>query len=243
MVLECTPKDAAAIGALEVIERLGFRSGVIGVGTGSTVARFIERGAGLLGDSVLVASSLASALELSSRGLRPVDPRTVRGPLDLYIDGADEVDPEGRMIKGRGAALLGEKILAYASRLNIIIVDESKLVSSLGERKPLPIEVVPDSLGIVLASLERMGLSAEPRRGGGKDGPVVSDWGGVIVDVRLRPPVDPEALERELLSIPGVVETGLFIGLADFVVVGMEGCEWRVMRFNRSRGLELPGHR
>ncbi len=243
MGLECTPKDAAAIGALEVIERLGFRSGVIGVGTGSTVARFIERGVGLLGDSTLVASSLATALELSSRGLNPIDPRAVRRPLDLYIDGADEVDPEGRMIKGRGAALLGEKILAHASRLNIFIVDESKLVSRLGERKPLPVEVVPDSLGIVLASLERMGLPAEPRTGGGKDGPVVSDWGGIIVDIRLSQPFDPEELERELLMIPGVVETGLFIGLADFVVVGLEGCRWRVMRFNRRRGLELPSYR
>ncbi len=237
---ECSPKEAAAIGALELVSELyGDRPTSIGVGTGSTVGYFIKRGVGLLRSaSGVVASSMDTLLALRGEGLIPADVRGAVYPLDLYVDGADEVDSEGNLIKGRGAALLGEKILAYGSRTFIVVVDESKLVSMLGEKKPVPLEVVRDAVSLVVDTLQSLGLRAEPRRGTGKDGPVVSDWGGVIVDVYPGEPIrDPWEFERLLKSIPGVVETGLFLGLADYVVVGLEGCKWRTLRFERRTGM------
>ena len=235
----CSGKDAAAMGALELLSSIDAR--VVGIGTGSTVARFVDEASSWLRGRVLLSSSRAASLLLSREGLSAVDHVSYRGLVDVYVDGADEVDPEGRLIKGRGGALLGEKILAYWSRLNIIIVDESKLVNVLGERKPVPLEVVPQALSPVLEALSRMGFSATPREGSGKDGPVVSDWGGVIVDVRTGPMRRPEDVDLAIRSIPGVVETGIFAGLTDIVVVGGGDCTWRVMRFKRSRGLVMAG--
>ncbi|MCE4612565.1 MAG: ribose-5-phosphate isomerase A, partial [Desulfurococcales archaeon] len=137
-------------------------------------------------------------------------------------------------IKGRGGALLGEKILAYSSKVNIFIVSEEKLVEKLGAGSPVPLEVVPFSLSMVLRALSRKGFRAEPRRSSGKAGPVVSDWGGLVVDVYTGPMGDPELVERELSSIPGVVETGLFIGYADYVIVGRRNCTWEALSFGRT---------
>lgn len=207
----------------------------LGVGTGSTVARFIDlmREEGLE-PGLIAASSLDTALSLSERGYKIVHP-SVAPVLDAYVDGADEVDPEGRLIKGRGAALLGEKILASQSRLNIIIVTREKLVDLLGSKKPVPVEVVRDSLLPAVRLIRKRYPRASIRMGSGKDGPVVSDWGGVIVDVYTGPLRDPEEAEAYLKSIPGVVETGLFIGYTDYVVVGREDCAWEVHRYERSR--------
>ncbi len=185
-----------------------------------------------------VASSLDTELKLASRGLRVVSPRAV-GPIDVYIDGADEVDSSGNLLKGRGGALLGEKNLAYASRINIFIVGEDKLVDRLGSRKPLPVEVVRDYLSITLRAIRSRWGDARARSGSGKDGPVVSDWGGVIVDIPTGPLEDPWEAEAWLKSIPGVVETGLFLGYADYVVVGLESCGWKVARFERRQGLHV----
>lgn len=223
----------AAKGALELLKALNIDR--LGVGTGSTVARFIE----LLEEEnikprVVAASSLDTALALSEKGYIIVHP-SLTPVLDAYVDGADEVDPQGRLIKGRGAALLGEKILASQSRLNIIIVTGEKLVEALGSRKPVPVEVVRDSLHPALRLIRKRYPNAVVRRGQGKDGPVVSDWGGVIVDVYTGPLRDPLEAEMFLKSIPGVVETGLFIGYTDYVVVGREDCRWEVFRYERSK--------
>jgi len=225
----CDAKLEAARGALELVESLKPR--ILGVGTGSTVARFI----GLLDAGRfegVAASSVVSGLELAARGFRVLSPYTVAS-VDVYVDGADEVDPGGNMVKGRGAALLGEKVLASASRVNIFIVGEDKLVDVLGSRRPVPVEVVRDALSSVLARLRGRWPGAAPRVGAGKDGPVVSDWGGVIVDVPTGPLEDPWEAERFMRSIPGVVETGLFLGVADYVVVGRKSCGWEVLRFER----------
>lgn len=222
----------AALGALELLKEADVRS--LGVGTGSTVARFIDVMEGELAPSLVAASSLDTALALSSKGYSVVHP-SLTPVLDAYVDGADEVDPEGRLVKGRGAALLGEKILASQSRLNIIIVTGDKLVDALGSRRPVPVEVVRDSLNPVLRMIRKRYPETVLRRGSGKDGPVVSDWGGVILDIYTGPLRDPEEAEAFLKSIPGVVETGLFIGYTDYVVVGREDCRWEVFRYDRSR--------
>ena len=229
---ECDPKMAAARGALELLS--GMRVNLLGVGTGSTVSRFI----GLLRGSpvkprVVAASSIDSAVKLAEAGYQPVHPSVV-SRLDAYVDGADEVDPEGRLLKGRGAALLGEKILAAASRVNVFIVTEEKLVEKLGSKKPVPVEVVRDALSLVTRLIRERYPEAAPRRSTGKDGPVVSDWGGIIVEVPTGPMRDPEEVDRWLHSIPGVVETGIFHGYTDYVVVGRSDCGWDVVRYERS---------
>ncbi|MCE4624823.1 MAG: ribose 5-phosphate isomerase A [Desulfurococcales archaeon] len=237
----CNPKRAAAKGALALIKELGAELQSIGIGTGSTVGWFVEESKDLIREATTVASSsLDTALKLARIGVGSVHPSTITR-LDLYVDGADEVAGDGSLVKGRGAALLGEKILAYSSRLNIIIVDESKLVQTLGERKPIPIEVHKDALMTTLKTLDAMGLNPKLRSSTGKDGPVISDWGGVIIDLYTGPltNVDPAKLEAELKSIPGVIEVGIFTGLTDYVVVGTRECEWRVMKFKRTRGLHL----
>ncbi len=237
--MSCDAKEAAARGALELLSGMA-PVRVLGVGTGSTVARFLglllSGGDGGLGVEAYAASSLDTALKLAEAGVPPVHP-SVAPVLDAYVDGADEVDPRGWLVKGRGGALLGEKILAMRSRVNVVIVSEDKLVGRLGERRPVPVEVVRDALVPVLEAIRTRWPDAAPRTGSGKDGPVVSDWGGVIVDVYTGPLGDPREAEAFLKSIPGVVETGLFIGYTDYVVVGRSDCSWEVFRYERARVL------
>ncbi len=228
-------KRAAGFRAAEMI---GEEDLVIGVGTGSTVAYFLEalRDKGMLEGRLFIPSSLDTALKLREMGARLLSPHNPGRP-DVYVDGADEVDGEGNMIKGRGGAHVGEKILAHVSRRNIFIVDESKLVGVLGEKKPLPLEVLPQALPAVLTDLEAMGYRAVVRRSGCKDGPCISDGGGILMDVYTGPIRDPEGLEARLLRIPGVVDTGLFIGYADIVVVGRRDGSAVARRYERRRGI------
>lgn len=232
MAAGCNPKREAGIGLVREFQGEIEEARIVGVGTGSTTREALVELArrGMLDGKVVVASSLASALMVREAGLRPVMPHVVDS-IDFYFDGADEVVPGSLdLLKGRGAALVGEKILASMSRLRVYVVDESKIVSRLGEKRRVPVEVNPWALSHVIRRLREMGLHAEPREGSGKDGPASSDWGGVIVDVETGPIEDPAALDRELKSIVGVVETGIFSGLADAVVVGMRGCGYRVLR-------------
>ncbi len=232
VAVPCDPKLEAARGALEIVKSLA--PSTLGVGTGSTVARFIEiLASGRVRVDRVVASSIASSIELSSRGVPVHSPISV-DKIDVYVDGADEVAPDGSLLKGRGGAMLGEKVLAASSRVNVFIVDESKLVDVLGSRRPVPVEVVPYSLTLVLSRIRSRWPSAAPRPGGGKDGPAVSDWGGVIVDVPVGPMRDPAGVDSWLRSIPGVVVTGIFVGLTDYVVVGKRECGWEVLRFART---------
>ena len=139
------------------------------------------------------------------------------GELDLAIDGADEVDPKCNLIKGGGGALLREKIVASASSRVIIVVDETKLVDHLGAF-PLPVEVLPFGWQRTLRRLERLGCKAALRERGGE--PFLTDNGNYILDCRFGRIDDPPGLEQEIDLIPGVVESGLFLGLADLVLVG-----------------------
>jgi len=234
----CDSKREAAKGLVQEFRELIMGSRVIGIGTGTTVSKVIEelKKTDILKGKLAVPSSLDTALKLRGLGVKILLPTSV-AEVDVYIDGADEVDKDGNMIKGGGAALLGEKIIASMSKYNIIVVDESKLSERLG-RRPIPIEVVPWALAFVLTKLERLGFKARVRTPeGGKMGPVVSDWGGIIIDVT--PPQEaltsPKALEQMLKQIPGVVEVGIFSNMADAVVVGMRECGYRVIRFERGK--------
>ncbi len=236
MSSQCDPKMAAAKGALELI--LSRDIELLGIGTGSTVERFIS----LLPRDIVskiegfVPTSRDTARKLFERGFRRILDSTVLGSgLDAYIDGADEVDPRGRLVKGRGGALLGEKLVAFSSKYNVIIVDESKIVEILGSKKPLPVEVVPEGLEVVLRVFRDKGLRYSVRPCNCKDGPAVSDWRGILVDLYTGPLKDPEQFDQELHLIPGVVETGLFIDLTDVVVIGLKDCSWKVWFFDRVR--------
>lgn len=232
--MACDAKAEAGRGLAEGFGGLIGEARVVGVGTGSTVKRAlgILHEAGLLEGKVLVASSTASALELARLGYKPVMPGVV-SRIDFYFDGADEVDPNGNLLKGRGAAMLGEKILASMSSVRVYIVDEGKLVERLGSRRPLPVEVVPWALSYVASRIEGMGYRVTYRESQGKDGPVVSDWGGIVIDVHTGPMEDPGSVDESISRIPGVVATGLFIGLADHVVVGSSRCGYRILDFTR----------
>ncbi len=199
------------------------RHRIIGIGTGSTVEKLIE----ILGanneffrDRFFVASSLDTALKLRRYGFKVLSTSMV-DEVDIYIDGADEVDRDMNMIKGGGAAHVLEKILAYYSKERIYIVDYTKIVDFLGQKHPIPIEVLPEALYLVYNRLSRLGYNVKIRLSSkGKYGVVISDTRGVIIDLYLDEPTDVVALENTLRSIPGVVGTGLFIGLADKIIVG-----------------------
>jgi ribose 5-phosphate isomerase A len=176
---------------------------VLGVGTGTTAAHFI---AGLIEArpdvKAFVASSERSAAALRTAGLEVTD-LDVAGPVDLYIDGADEIDAQFRMIKGGGGAHTREKIVAAASSLFVCIVDESKLVGQLGAF-PLPLAVVPMAKGLVTRSVTAMGGTVIERAG------FLTDDGDLVLDVAGLDFSDPDALELQLDALPGVVECGVF---------------------------------
>jgi len=141
--------------------------------------------------------------------------------IDVNIDGADQIDPQLNLIKGMGAALAREKIVASASKQNVIIADENKYVQTLGENNhPIPIEVLPFAISLVQRRIQALNGSPLLRETKGKLGPVISDNGNAIMDATFGIIKDPQLLAMNLKMIPGVVETGLFIALADIVYLG-----------------------
>ncbi|HEX2187821.1 MAG TPA: ribose-5-phosphate isomerase RpiA [Longimicrobiaceae bacterium] len=216
-------KREAAVRAAEWI-----RDGmVVGLGTGSTVRHLLDhvaerRAAGEWRGIVGIPTSEQTAARARELGipLRTLEEAPV---VDLTIDGADEVDGELRLIKGLGGALLREKVVATASRRLVVIVDESKRVEKLGTRAPLPVEVDPFGAPIQPPFLRSLG--AEPVLRRGPDGsPRVTDGGNLIYDCRFPGGIDdPEALEARLDARVGVMESGLFLGLASVVVVAGAG--------------------
>ena len=176
---------------------------VIGVGTGSTVNCFIESLARMPERiAAAVSSSEQSSLRLRKHGIVVLDANEVES-LAVYVDGADEIDGRGCMIKGGGGALTREKIVADMAERFICIADESKLVATLG-RFPLPIEVIPMASALVARRLRAIGGRPVPRQG------FVTDNGGLILDVHGLEITDPPALEAELSQWPGVVTVGVF---------------------------------
>lgn len=186
----------------------------LGVGTGSTVNFFIDALAKIRHDIPgAVSSSNASTERLKKIGIEVLDLNNT-GQLSIYVDGADEADANLRLIKGGGAALTREKIVAGASRKFVCIADESKLVKVLG-KFPLPIEVIPMARSYVARELLKLGGSCELRIG------VTTDNGNVIIDVRNLEILDPVKLENQINQIPGVVTVGLFAQRsADVLLLG-----------------------
>ncbi len=196
-------KKAVAQAAIDYVVPKLKSDDVIGIGTGSTANWFID----LLAEhkskfQSAVASSDASAERLRSHGIEVVDLNSVGG-LEFYVDGADEFDPHLNLIKGGGAALTREKIVAGASKEFVCIVDQSKKVDILGAF-PLPIEVIPMARSFVAREVAKLGVQPEYRQG------VITDNGNVILDVHDMEILDPKAVESQLNQIPGVVTVGLF---------------------------------
>jgi ribose 5-phosphate isomerase A len=216
-------KRAAAERAVERVES-GMR---LGLGTGSTVAHFLDVlaariRAGALTGLVGVPTSVRTAERARELGI-PIAELHEAAPLDLTVDGADEVTPELDLIKGLGGALLREKMVAQASGQLLIMVDDSKQVARLGTRAPLPVEVVPFGWRAHVPFLRALG--AEPALRSAADGsPYVTDNGNHMLDCRFtRGLADPEAVEAALRGRAGVVESGLFLGMATAVVVAGAG--------------------
>ena len=208
--------EAKKLAAEKAIEYV--RDGmIVGVGTGSTVAYFIDALAAWR-DRIAgaVSSSEQSTTRLRAHGIEVLD-LNAAGTLSLYVDGADECDPHKCLIKGGGAALTREKIIAEASERFVCIIDPSKQVDVLG-RFPLPVEVIPMARSLVARQLLRLTGGHPVWRDG-----VVTDNGNLILDVHNLSIVDPLGLEREINQMPGVVSVGLFARRpADVVIVGGE---------------------
>lgn len=195
----------------------------VGLGTGSTVRHLVDLLAdalddGTLSDIVAVPTSVRTERQARERRIPLVDLRD-HPTLDVTIDGADEVSPELDLMKGLGGALVREKIVAQASRRLVIICDDSKLVERLGTKAPLPVEVVDWALDHQARFLESTG-SVVTLRTGADGEPLRSDNGNVFLDCAFPEGIeDAEALEDALLRRAGIVDTGLFLGMADEVVI------------------------
>ncbi|MGQ9513445.1 MAG: ribose-5-phosphate isomerase RpiA [Thermoproteota archaeon] len=200
---------------------------VIGLGSGSTMAIFIS----LLGEvvrskridlKVIPTSHQAHYLAIEN-GLQIATLDEYPSP-DLAVDGADQIDLKLNMIKGGGGALAREKIIDTSSKFVVIVVDESKLVDSIGIGFSVPIEIIPIATKPLLRRIDAMGGRGSLRIGDRKVGPVVTDNGNFILDVDFGGIRDPEKLEKELKLLPGVVEVGIFCNIADLAyVAGKEG--------------------
>ncbi|MCX8176968.1 MAG: ribose 5-phosphate isomerase A [Candidatus Bathyarchaeota archaeon] len=218
-------KKAKWHAAIEAVKHVkdGF---VIGLGSGSTVVYAAEE----MGRKVkrgelrikVVPTSYQSLMLAVDNGI-PITTLDENPILDLTIDGADQIDESLNLIKGMGGALTREKIVASASKELIIIADESKKVGFLGENNhPVPIEILPFALKPAMLKIEELGGKPRLRESHGKVGPVVTDNGNFIVDAYFGVIKNPADLDMRLDSIPGVVETGLFAGMAKIAYLGKQ---------------------
>ncbi len=210
-------KRAAAQDAVKLV-----RDGtVVGLGSGTTVAEVVRALSRQKPDAVFVASSSATQQLADKLGLR-LGTLDQHPELDLMLDGADEVAPDFSMIKGGGGAHTREKIVASAAKRVVIVVDRTKLVQRLGERSPVPVEVLPFTHGYATHQLKK--LAGEPQLRKSSTGqPFVTDDGNYILDVKFGAIGNPAELEEAINRVPGVIENGLFVGVADQVLVGYEG--------------------
>jgi ribose 5-phosphate isomerase A len=212
-------KKAAARAAVGLVHR-GMR---VALGTGSTASEALK----LLAQSFAsepklycVASSIQTESEAKSLGL-VISELTPDARFDLMIDGADEITPGLQLTKGGGGALFREKFLARLTSDVVIIADHTKVVEFLGSRAPIPVEVVPFARPVVARQISDSGFSVKVRPRPGDSRPFVTDNHNEILDVSPRTPItDPAKIDTELRAIPGVVETGLFLGLAHHALIG-----------------------
>ena len=220
-------KQTVGIRAARMVDR----GAVVGLGTGSTAEFMIEE----LGrrvreenlDVVGVPTSFDAAVLARENGIPVGTPDDVER-IDIAVDGADEVDPAMNLIKGRGAAHLPEKIVDGMAERFIVIVDESKLVERLGTKCPVPLEVLPMAARPVMRAVEALGGEPVLRMAARKDGPVITDQGNMVVDARFDGIDDPGEMETTLNNVPGILENGLFVGLATEILIGSISGDGRI---------------
>lgn len=228
MITKDEQKVLAATKAVDtMIEEGKIFSGMkIGLGTGSTAMPAVKRVAERIADGTLkdikaVATSFQTTLACEELGI-PVysmNDKIIGGKLDLAIDGADEATVEGTLIKGGGAALLREKIIAYNSKIFVIVADETKDVKNHGTKFPLPVEIISEARVPVIQALNDLGAKCVIREGVRKAGPVVTDNGNLIVDCTWDEPVDAAKMEDAIDDIVGVVENGFFTKIKPVVFI------------------------
>lgn len=197
---------------------------VVGLGTGSTTAYAIQ----YIGDRLQsgdlknirgIPTSFQAEVLAKKYGI-PLTTLDAIDRMDIAIDGADEVDPNLNLIKGGGAAHTREKVVDSLADQFVVVVDSGKLVDKLGSSFLLPVEVLPMAMNPVMRKIEQLGGKPELRMGVKKAGPVITDQGNMVIDVKFESIPDPAELEKTLNNIPGVLENGLFVGIADVVLVG-----------------------
>jgi ribose 5-phosphate isomerase A len=218
-VVKLMKQEVGRVAALRVKS-----NSIVGLGTGSTSAYAIEYlgdrlKSGELENIVGVPTSFQSEVLAKKFGI-PLVTLDAIDHIDIAIDGADEVDPQKNLIKGGGAAHTREKVVDSLAELFIVLVDSSKIVTELGSTFLLPVEVIPMALAPVTRALEKLGGQPELRMGIKKAGPVVTDQGNLVLDVKFNKIPNPAQLEQQINNIPGVLENGLFVGLADTILVG-----------------------
>ena len=197
---------------------------IVGLGTGSTTAYAIEYlgkriQSGELTDIKGIPTSFQAEVLAKHYGI-PLTTLDAVDDIDIAIDGADEVDPQKNLIKGGGAAHTREKIVDALAEQFVVVVDGNKLVDRLGSTFLLPVEVIPMAIAPVMRAIEKLGGKPELRMGIRKAGPVITDQGNMVIDVKFDSIDNPAELEKTLNNIPGVLENGLFVGVADVILVG-----------------------
>lgn len=197
---------------------------LVGLGTGSTANFFIEELARRQREEGLwvttVASSVVSTIKAQQLGLHVVAMEHI-SRIDFYVDGADEITPDLTLLKGRGFDLVREKLLARAADQFIVVADRSKLVSRIGEKFPIPIEVIPYAWQLAKRTLEGLGGEGDLRKNG--DGLTMTSHGSLVLDMQFDPELDASMLAAALSATPGVVEHGIFGALASTVLIAHEG--------------------
>lgn len=197
---------------------------IVGLGTGSTTAYAIQ----YIGDRIKkgdlkdikgIPTSFQAEVLAKDHGI-PLTSLDAVDHIDVAIDGADEVDPQKNLIKGGGAAHTREKVVDSLAAQFIVVVDSGKLVDRLGSTFKLPVEVIPMAYAPVMRAIEKLGGKPELRMGVKKAGPVVTDQGNMVIDVTFDSIDNPGELEKTLNNIPGVLENGLFVGVANVVLIG-----------------------
>ncbi len=197
---------------------------IVGLGTGSTTAYVIEYLGKRLADGEItnikgIPTSFQARVLAKQYGI-PLTTLDEVDRIDIAIDGADEVDPHKNLIKGGGAAHTQEKVIDALAAQFIVVVDSSKLVDKLGSTFLLPVEVIPMAVTPVMQAIAKLGGKPTLRMGVKKAGPVVTDQGNLVIDVKFDSIDNPAELEKTLNNIPGVLENGLFVGVTDLVLVG-----------------------
>lgn len=227
-------KKAAGEAAVNDLVRPGMK---LGLGTGSTALWAIRQTGilyreGKLPGLLVVPTSLETLWECQAAGLqvRSLNDPDIAGKLDLYIDGADEIDPELNVIKGGGAAHLQEKIVCSAAARFVIIADSSKTVPDLGTKFPIPLEIHELARTTLMQAVEALGGKPVLRFGKGKQGPVVTDNGHIILDVTFAQPVKPAEMEVRLKLLTGVFEVGIFAGKAELAYIGNPDGSFRTLK-------------